>query len=252
MKNRQIVVPADKRQSAVPQQNLLRFKLGHQAQPLYAQGFKDLTARYFQGNLTTGETLFHFRDGKPINTKPDIRFVGGKTWVGVLSDKGNTELLVNHVADFSRILSKHSGRPVPMTLEELDFDAQLATVPSIYYFRDVAVRRSKGWKGTLEDLFINRLTRALRSYRDTRNLDLPGSHESAKADAQAIVDRLQIQVHEIASVGMRLTVAAGDTYEYMHLLNGKFSMYCDLSGIWQIGNLQSRGHGRIVKQYGVN
>ena len=36
------------------------------------------------------------------------------------------------------------------------------------------------------------------------------------------------------------------TNQYVELASGTFTMHCQLSGLWQMGNLQARGYGRII------
>lgn len=235
-------------------QALLRFQLGETKYPLYATDFKDMLARELGGDPVSGEALFHYKNGQPMNGEPDVRFVGGRQWVGILSLSGDVDKLVGQVATCSRLLHTRLGHAVSVRIEEPEFSAEVSQYPIQYYFREVAIKSANRWPGAHEDLIMNRLTRTLIAKRDEFGFDLPGAAPQAgqtrgqamKADAKALAERLGIRIEDGRRLAMRLEVASGMTNQYVELSSGTFTMYCKLSGIWQMGNLQARGYGRII------
>ena len=209
-------------------------------------------------------SFFHYENGRPIsNADPDIRFVGGKNWVGILSRGGDMDALLPVAGIATSVVSNYIGQPAPMELLEPEYGVDSAEYPICYFFRDVVSKHANRWKGSNKDLVIRHLCEQLRSERDRLFLDLPGipketfvrdgkmmQRDHAEAECALIKERLSIEVHEVRSIGMRLNTANGPTNNFVRLLSGSLTMFLKTKGIWQFGSLQSRGHGRLIHEIG--
>ena len=245
-------------------QALLRFSLPADT-ALYATQFKDLIARACDKHPVVGESFFHYRNGQAISdAEPDIRFVGGKRWVGILSRSGDTATLLPVAGIAALELGKHCGKPVSMELLEPAYGVEITSYPVHYYYRDVVAKHANRWKGTNEDLVIRTLTERLRLERDRVMLDLPAldissyrdeaftRHLDHAADERTLLkERLGIEIHDLRRLAMPLETATGKTNTSVILLQGSFSMFAKLAGMWQMGSLQSRGYGRIIPVKGA-
>lgn len=235
----------------------LRFTLP-QDQRLGSGQFKDLVTKACSGLNIVPESFFHYQNGRPIpNAMPDIRFIGGRQWVGILSASGDTNALLAVSGVASMALFKEFGVPVPMELLESTWGMEETPYAQRYFFRDVVHRKGHTWTGTNEELITRLVINVLQRERDEKGLDFPGlevgavePEQYASADEQFLKERLAITVHECDEMGLRLTFADGQTNRYARMLRGSFSMNAKLSGIWQAGNLQSRGHGRLILAVG--
>lgn len=238
-------------------QSLLRFKLP-ETQRLTTSQFKDLVTKACSANSVVPESFFHYANGRPIpDSQPDFRFVGGRRWVGILSTSGNTQALLAVSGTVSMALSKELATAIPMDLQKPEFGLEESVFPYRYYFRDLVYRKGNTWKGTNEELVTRLVINVLQRERDQRGMDFPGlevgavePRQYASADAQFLKERLAVTVHDCDELGLRLTFADGQTNRYARLLRGSFSMNAKLSGIWQAGNLQSRGYGRLIRIVG--
>lgn len=228
-----------------------------------ASQFKDLVSKACSNMPAVPESFFHFRNGQPIpDSSPDIRFIGGKGWVGILSVSGDTDALMAVCGPATLALSTHIGQPVPVEMVSPEFAMQETPFAWRYYFRDVACRKANHWKGTDEALITNMVIKMLQRERDQHGFDFPGidltdntfagPREAQASDAKFLQERLDIKIHDCDALGLRLTFCDGPTNRYARLLRGSFSMNAKLSGIWQAGNLQSRGYGRIILATGAD
>lgn len=246
-------------------QVLLRFRIP-EGVTLRATKFKDLVARACDGQKAVNASFFHYTEnGQAIpNSEPDIRFVGGKSWVGILSRDGHMDSLLPVAGIASVALGREFGQPVPMEIHEPEYGIEATQYPVRYFFRDVVFKHANRWKGTDQDLVVRALTERLRLERDRLMLDLPGvdlrefsdsvlvrRREHAEAERQLLAGQLQIVVHDLRRLGMRLETAQGPTNQFVTLMSGSLSMCAKTAGYWQFGGLQSRGYGRLVPAVGV-
>lgn len=222
-------------------QLLLRIALPEGRSPLYAAVFREMLAKAGDGSSLLPPAFFHYgTDGNTLSCAPDIRFVGGRGWVGILSRSGDNALFDMAVGIASRVVGAHYGVPVRITIEQPEYGFEATDKPVRYHLRDVAIKtRSKVRREASGDtLTRERLLAGLVAESQRMDLDLPGD------------DALGIQIHDLRQIGMRLGTTTGATNEFVTLINADVSMFLNLGGIWQIGSLQSRGYGRIVKMVG--
>lgn len=224
------------------QQSLLRIQLPKGKPPLYPNQFREMLARGGDGHALLPPAFFHYgEDGKTLQGKSDIRVVGGKGWVGILSQSGNNPLFDGAIGVASRLVAQHYGQPMPIQIEAPEFgvavdrDSGQSGMCS-YFVRDLAIKRRHKARREMSDtdLVTLVLQQGISEIADRFGFDVPP--ESA----------LRIRIHDLRCIGLRLSTTSGATNEFVTLANAEFSMNCDLRGIWQAGSLQSRGYGRIV------
>lgn len=225
-------------------QILLRFKLPNKAKPLQSHAFREMVALAANGISLFPPSFFHYgNDGKPLSQgDPDIRFVSGQHWVGILSKSGNADQMISISGFVSMLLSRYFNEPVPMQIEEHDYGFAHQDYPTRYYFRSVVSKKGRmvGRTDSDESLIKQALLRRLAVESAAMGFDLP------------LDEQLAIQVLDVRSGGMPLHIANGvKTAQYVHVMNGELAINLKISGIFQFGNLQSRGHGRLILSRGA-
>lgn len=220
-------------------QLLLRINTPPGCQTIYRDKFREMLAKAADGRAILPPQFFHYgEDGKPLSTgEAEIRTIGSKNWVGVLSKTGNAELFDPCVGIATRVAANHYGSPAKMEVMELEYGLEAAAMPVFYNLSRAAFKRRSAKRRALstEEIIKEYLLRQLNDEAERFGFDLPP--DSA----------LKIQVHHTKEMGMRLNLNTGLSNEYVSLVDANFSMYLELSGMWQIGNLQARGHGLIYR-----
>ena len=133
------------------------------------------------------------------------------------------------------VLMQHFGAPVQAQIEELEYGV-VNEGQRTYHLRDMAIKtRSNRRRSEDKASMIQRiLLRDLEGIANRHGFDLPP--EAA----------LDLTLHEHKTIGLRLVTHNGATREYVDLVNATFSINASLHGLWQVGNLQARGYGRII------
>jgi len=221
-------------------QTLLKIGLPDGKPILHASDFREMMAKAGDGSALLPSSFFNYgEDGRPLSsTDPDIRFVGGKSWVGILSMTADSPLIDQAAGIAVRVASGHFKRPLPMTIESKAFSLEEVQYPVMYYLRDMAIkRRTEELRNEpTEQLARRRIESSLARIAGTHGFDLP------------VASRLNIVFHNIRELGMHLRTSNGKSNEYVTLVNAEVSMHLNLKGMWQVCNLPSRGHGRLIKQ----
>lgn len=190
-------------------------------------------------NFGDAPAFFHRTpDGKTIPGIPGIRTVSGASWVGVLAMPGtdNHELLTNHVGQILNVASKLTNRSLPVEFETRTFSATHSVVPITYFVRECAIKRRHKRRKAMNDqeLMTEVINSGLERISVAYGIDLPSS------------ESMDIRITEITkSRGVALRTTEGVTREFTHVVDCEFTAFVDLSGMWQVGNLTSRGYGRI-------
>ncbi len=220
-------------------QLLLRINTPPGCQTIYRDKFREMLAKAADGKSILPPLFFHYgEDGKPLPTgEAEIRTIGTKNWVGVLAKTGNADLFDPCVGIATRVAANHYGSPAKMEVMELDYGLEASQMPIIYNLSRAAFKRRSPKRRALstEEIIKDYLLRQLADEAERFGFDLP--KDSA----------LRIQVHHAKEMGMRLNLNTGLSNEYVSLVDASFSMYLELKGMWQIGNLQARGHGLIYR-----
>lgn len=220
-------------------QLLLRISLPEGRSALRAATFRELLAKEGNGSPLLPPAFFHYgENGRPLSAgEPDIRIVGGQKWVGILSRSGDNPLFDMAVGLASRVVSNYCAAPVRINIEQPEYGFATTDRLFRYFLRDVAIKRRsvRRRKLTDQELIKECLITGLKKEATRMGLDLPGD------------GALGLLIHDLRVIGMRLGTTKGETKEFVTLANASISLGLNLSGVWQIGNLQARGYGRIVR-----
>ncbi len=227
-------------------QSLLRISLPEEGAPLYPSEFRELLARSGNDSPSLPPAFFHYdANGRPLNRpEPQIRTIGGRRWVGVLSMKERSDLLYQAVGVVARAVSDHLGRPLPILLEEHEFDLEATSYPVQYVVRHMAIKRRRNDTRPKEGDTPAQIEDIVRR-TILRNLEQRGSHYGFDVPVDS---RVSLVLHGVRSIGMRLRTTTGDTNEFVTLADADISMNIKLTGYWQFGHLQSRGYGRVIRK----
>lgn len=169
---------------------------------------------------------------------PAVRFVGGRTWVGLLvTGSDNKYLFDQALAPAIQIVNGLAGKPVPVEMETRDLAIEKTNELHPYFIRNLVLRRAH-WKEKSEaervGLVSASIERALERQGLAASLDIPPA------------DLLDIKVASIIRPrALRLTADRGQTGQYFGLADVNFYLAAKLEGFWFCGNLTSRGYGRI-------
>ena len=225
-------------------QSLLKIHLPKNSKQLFAADFREMLAKAGDGSPLLPPAFFNYgEDGKPLSSvTPEIRIVGGKSWVGVLSMNHESQLFDASVGIASRVASNYYDMPLAINVESKEFSVTRSDFPVVYYLRDMAIKRrtQKAQEKEIEELAKKRIENSLAQIAERYGFNMPKP------------EQMQIVFHKSKNIGLHLKTRDSKSNEYVSLLNAEISMYLDLRGIWQVGNLPSRGYGRLIKQGGWN
>ncbi len=207
---------------------------------LYPSRFRELLAKV----PGLPNALFHRDDqGETINGKPPIRTVGGASWVGLVADPGEEELLRLAVGPAIMAVTKEVGSPCPVQVERREFGLEPADAPKPYFVREIVVKRGMVKEGAdIPALIKARIEDSVETICANNGFDCPTR------------EAMGIYVHEVTGVkGLRLQTTAGVTNRYVGLANARILINADLKGFWSVGSLTSRGYGRLIYAFpGMN
>lgn len=220
-------------------QSLLRIKLPDGVL-LYPSQFRVLVAK----QIGFAPALFHRADnGQTLNRVPDVRFVGGKGWVGILFDNTAEHLLYEVMGQTVRAVQTATGRVVAAQVEELDLGAYASPYPIEYWVREMTIKtrnpkRQLARQGDdITTLVESVLLSGLARQAAATGVDLPSD------------DQLGLSVVEITKrQPLQLQTSYGLTSEYVLMVNAKISVFAKLTGMWFAGNLTTRGYGRLCRR----
>ncbi|HDR9131990.1 TPA: hypothetical protein QDA91_003115 [Burkholderia vietnamiensis] len=216
-------------------QKLLRLSLPRGTEPIRASRFREAMAKAGDGLLPPA--FFHYTEaGMPCSTgSPCIRFVGGRSWIGILTNSSRDPVFDAAVGLAIQTATTIVGQPLAVTVENIEFDLQPSLYPRQYFLRDMALkRRGPEPRGKpVQQLAAQRIAAHIALTGSELGIDIPTD------------EQLGIVFHETRQVGMPIG-GKNQSTECVTLVSGLFSMNVDLAGMWQVGNLQSRGYGRII------
>lgn len=220
-------------------QLLLRINTPPGQPQIFRDQFREMLAKAADGKSILPPAFFHYgEDGKPLSKgEPEIRTMGARGWVGILAKTGNADLFDPAVGIATRVVANHYGTPARMEVMELEYGMEVSPHPVRYTLSRAAFKRRSAKRRALstEAIVTEYLLTQLASESEKFGFDLPT--DSA----------LEIKIHNAHEMGMRLNLNTGLSNEYVSLVDASFSMYLKLNGMWQIGNLQARGHGLIFR-----
>lgn len=160
--------------------------------------------------------------------------------MGVVVDDGHADLLMRHSGEIILAASKHLGRAVPVEFEQ--HEHSLVKTQFVHHYRalNVAIKRRgpSARESNIDALASRRIVASLLKQSTVLGMDVPEEQDLEIACIE--VDR---------TVGVQLKTDAGLTNEWMTVIPSlSFTSFADLKGFWFVGNLSSRGHGRVVRQ----
>jgi hypothetical protein len=205
---------------------------------MYPSRFRELLAR--EADLPSD--FFHYSDeGCPKPGLPPIRVIGGRRWLGVLvtgADARANHLFDAAIAPSIKIVSQEfGGRVVPIRVENPAMDVTDKRYPQNWWVREMAIKRrsEKARDSDLVPLIEKRLRRSILTQAKAIGVDLDPDFPLMVTEA-------------IRPRGLRLVTTAGQTNEFVTLVDVNFSTTLDFEGFWFAGNLTARGYGRIGRE----
>lgn len=216
-------------------QTLLKITIP-KGEKLYADQFRMIVAA--QDKLSPA--LFgRGEDGNTV-ADPEVRFVGGHQWVGLVADGAHEQVVYESLGTVLDATARHFGKACAVEIERHELSFRPTDYPIFYRATGVALKRrgQQAWEQDPAELLTARIGSTLVKQVDHRGLDHPG------------VEALEVaNVDFDRQLGMQLKVQTGPTKEYVSLFpRVTFSVFAELKGFWFVGNLSARGHGRILGQ----
>lgn len=213
------------------EQTLLQLRLPPGKQ-LYASRFRELLAK---GCNLPPE---FFRPEAGSKSPPLIRIVGGKSWVGILGDGARGAELVEAAAGPAiRLATTEVDRNVQVVMQTPTLGVEAQDFLTRYWVRELVVkcRTQARREATPEVLAEQVVLTGLKRVAQRAGLD----DSLFEAD---LVFRIE---NANRPRGLRISTTDGDTNEFATLMDVEFTINRKLSGYWFVGNMTSRGYGRI-------
>lgn len=210
----------------------------------------DVTKTVVDGQLKVDKVKVTktFEKAVPLNGRPPVRVIGGKEWVGVIADPGHEEMVLLHIGSILKVASHVAGSPVKIQLEEREFGINYTEYPVKYMLRELVLARRnvKARNQDIKELIQERIWGG-SSGENYFGIDGTCAAFGFEPPSKEMLD---IKVFPLKNIGVPLRPADGKSNEYMSLIDAEVWMNANLSGVWQLGNLTSRGYGRIIKPFG--
>jgi hypothetical protein len=219
----------------VKHQTLLRISLPG-GMRIYPSAFREMLAKM----PDLPNALFHRDDaGKTINTcPPAIRMAGAVGWVGLVAEPGSEQLLFSVMGSAVQAASTAIGKSCSIQVETIELNIKALNEPRVYWVREMAIKRQhkRAMEQDVETLIRERMLTSLEASCNSNGFVCPTA------------DALGIEVVEIVHErGLRLQTTTGLTNMFVHLVDARVMVHADLDGMWFVGNLTSRGYGRIIQ-----
>lgn len=215
-------------------QTLLRIGLPD-GMRVYPSQFREMLAKI----PDLPNALFH-RDesGQTINERPGVRVAGAVGWVGLVADQDNEKLLREATGAAILAVSKHTGKACPVQIEEHDFGLKLTDEPRMYWVREMVLKRKhpRAVAQDIETLVRDRVLSSIEANCDKYAIECPTAEQLGIETVEIVHQR-----------GLRLQTTTGVTNMFVTLVDAVIMVHADLDGMWFVGNLTSRGYGRIIK-----
>lgn len=229
-------------------QTLLRINIPRTSNPLRAADFRELLAR----ETDLPEAFFHYENGKPksgkslenggtksnIEALPAVCILSGRSWVGILAQPGQEDLMDLAMGKAIRLVNNHAGTICKVELENPTFGCINQVMPATYWIREMVIKRrhKASREASIETIVEQRVKAGLERYAEAYGFDLPTWED---------MDLRIVQCERPRGLAIRTTT--GTTNEYATLVDVQFKAFVDLQGIWMLGNLTARGYGRVSR-----
>lgn len=230
---------------ASTRQTLLRFSLP-EGMKLYPRQFRELLA----ARGTFSSQFFH-RDavtGRPANGRAMISMIGGPRWVGVLAQPGAEHLIDAHMVECLRAITAHVAAPVPMQIEQYDISLAATPYPVQYRLSEICLRKRIKQPKMLRHQRLQH-GRDKPNEQEIREVILRGLSAAARKHGWDLPldEQIDLNIWIKKEMGLRIETSEG-LGDGACLIIADVSMHLDLGGIWQFGDLSSRGYGRLIRQ----
>ena len=217
-------------------QTVLRISLP-QGIRMYPSQFRNELAK--QPGLAN--STFH-RDevGQTINARPRLRMAGAMGWVGLVANPGVEDVLTPAMGPAIMAVSSFTRSNCSVNVEKHDFGISSRNEPQEYWIREMVLKRNspKSREQDVETLIKDRTLTSIEATCGDFDMDCPTA------------EQLGIRVIEIvAQRGMYLETTVGVTKHAVTLVDARVLIHADLKGFWFVGNLTSRGYGRLIKPH---
>lgn len=202
---------------------------------------REATAKVLNGQENCHRFFHYDENGKPLNEKPAYRFVGGKGFVGFVSERSEEDIKdlmypVLQAIQTPKLFSMLNGLMPKVQILQFEKKAFVTQEPNVYLVSRCIDkkehRKALGEEGRLTVLFKSMLAQAVKEGVLTA---LPDDQD------------LQLQFASVRDLGLE-TQFQNQNKKWMHMMHAQFIANIDLQGIWQMGGMTSRGHGLIFKQ----
>lgn len=216
-------------------QLLLRIELPEGTR-VYPSEFREYVAKAMD-LLPACPALFHYDgSGKPANGIPLTRFVGGRSWLGIITDESQADVLYQAMGPAVKAVEHLCGKLTPMRIERQTLEIKPLPFGRKYWIREMAAKRRGPRARSMPDdqLIRERLLAGLARQAEEFGLKWPGDEALQLRDITVTKAR-----------GLALSTTGGVTREYVSLFDASFTINAELLGYWFAGSLPSRGYGRI-------
>jgi hypothetical protein len=215
-------------------QTLLRIGLPRGLR-VYPSEFREMLAKV--PNMPNA--LFHRdEDGETLNDRPGIRMVGAVGWVGIVADEENKMLLREATGAAILAVTERTGRSCDVKIEEHDFGITQTEEPRVYWVREMVLKRkAKARAQAVETVIEDKALTSIEAACEKYGMDCPTAEQLGIKTVEIVRER-----------GMRLQTTSGVTNMWVTLVDAKVMIHANLQGHWFLGNLTSRGYGRVIQE----
>ncbi len=185
----------------------------------------------------------------PLSGRAPVRVIGAQTWVGVIADPEMEGILIPHISSILKVASKVAGCAVKIELEQCQFGISYTEYPVKYNLRELVLKRrcEDARNAKLETLIADRIWGGVSgdSY-----FGIDGTCARFGFEPPSL-EQLELRIFPLRNIGLHMKSSDGLSKEYVSLIDAEIWMNAKLEGVWQVGNLISRGYGRFIKPVGV-
>jgi len=175
-----------------------------------------------------------------LNSRPPIRFVATKGWVGAIFEEGAEDHLPGVVAAMTQVvLPKLTTETLTCRTHDATLAASATEQPITYAAKNIAVKRYAGIpKGKHCPSTFRQELRGAALLEYAIRQSLTQAYQSGLIPDLPPDEELELKILDTKDSGVGPH----------SLVSGTFQMRLNLTGLWQFGTLQSKGYGMIAKQ----
>lgn len=214
-------------------QYLIKFSLP-KSKRVYPADFRKAIAKELDD--PSQEDLFNYQGGQGADKYPLNRFVGGAGWVGFVSEE--SELVASKtLAPGIKVLNA-MGITAGIEIIEHNKSMTITSEPNLFALNGGVDKRKNPRRRQLDDkAYIKEMVWKMLARAVEQNI-LP---------ILPTEDELNLVVFDARSLGVKAGHNNGEGGLFYHSVSGQFSMNAQMTGLWQAGQLLSRGNGLIYR-----